>query len=246
MKKIYLFLILSIFSCNIFALNEFVADYKLYVDNIKVATETRKLNFYGDKYEYISNANATGIAKLFGDISIEAKSIFTLNDAGINSEKYSIKETKDGELTRSYIIDIYPSDKKIISGVTSTNPNLTTFKTEGGNILDPLSLFIALSNDLKNQPNKIIFSYQVADGKYLKSNEYKKMTNQTLMINGNEEHVIRVKEFNSEGNMSAFFSPKHLYLPVIMEQNKNGHNHRYEITGLKFKEENSEELQIIF
>ena len=246
MNKIPLFIFFVIFNCNVFALSSFIADYKLVVDNIKVATETRTLNFYENKYEYTANAKTTGVAKLFGDISIEAKSIFVINDYGVDSEKYIINESKDKELTKSYIVNISSKNNTVIS--ESTTPKLDTkaFKTEGGNILDPLSLFIALLNDLSNMPNKVIFRYQVADGKYLKKNEYRKISNQTFMINGIEEDVIRVEEFNSDSNLTALFSPKYLYLPVVIEQTKQGRSQRYELIGLRAKVNESEELQVIF
>ena len=232
MIKIPLFIFFVIFNCNVFALSSFIADYKLVVDNIKVATETRILNFYENKYEYTANAKTTGVAKLFGDISIEAKSIFVINDYGVDSEKY--------------IVNISSKNNTVISESTTPKLDTKTFKTEGGNILDPLSLFIALLNDLSNMPNKVIFRYQVADGKYLKKNEYRKISNQTFMINGIEEDVIRVEEFNSDSNLTALFSPKYLYLPVVIEQTKRGRSQRYELTGLRAKVNESEELQVIF
>jgi hypothetical protein len=246
MKRITYFLIPLLLSTNTNALDSFIVDFKLIIDNLEVAKEVRVLDRYVDKYVYTANAKTTGIAKLLGDISIEAKSVFTINDSGVNSQKYIMNEKRDKAITKSYALNFSSENNTVISEPTINQTEARVFKTEKGNILDPLSLFMALSYDLEKNPNQLIFNYQIADGKYLKTKKYKKTSNQSLMINNKMETVITIEQLDSDEPMMALFSPKHQFLPVLIKQSKRNSEHRYVLTGLKVKMENSELLQVIF
>jgi len=246
MNKSILVIFILAFSGNAYSLNTFIANYKLSINDLTVATETRALEKFVEQYVYTAKAKTIGFAKLLGDISIEAKSMFMINSTGVNSQKYIMNEKRDKTVTKSYSLNFSSEDKIVISEPTISNPDTTTFESEDGNILDPLSLFMALSNDLEKYPNKIHFSYQVADGKSLKNKKYIKTSVKSFMINNKIENVIMIEQADSKNGMWAYFSPKHQFLPVLIEKTKGESIHRYALTGLKVELENSQTLQVIF
>ena len=151
MKRITYFLIPLLLSANTNALDSFVVDFKLIIDNLEVAKEVRVLDRYVDKYVYTANAKTTGIAKLLGDISIEAKSVFTINDNGVNSHKYIMNEKRDKAITKSYALNFSSEAVEPHQGAKAIFPDLialsTSFLVSAFTILD-FKNFFALRNKL--------------------------------------------------------------------------------------------------
>ena len=173
--KLQLFLILVTLNNATMALNPFIAKYKLTINGLSIATETRILNQFGDDYIYTANAKTSGIVKLLGDISIDARSLFSINRNGVDSQSYLINENKNGKLAKNYAINISSKNNMALSASTLSNPEAIILKSTGKNIVDPLSLFMALSYDLRKHPNKTKFDYQVADGKSIEQQQYVKI-----------------------------------------------------------------------
>jgi len=244
--KSYFFLALTFLSSATFALESFSAKYQLSINSIPIAIETRILNRFGEDYIYTANAKTSGLAKLLGNISIEARSLFTINSNGVDAQSYLINENKNGKLTKSYAINISSKNNIALSTSTLSNPDAIILKSKGGNIVDSLSLFLALSYDLKKYPNKTIFDYQVADGKSIKQQQYKKNSNETIKIHNKSTEVIKVTKMGTSGDFQAFFSPKYQYLPVLIEKKKGNKKYSYRLTGLKMNKIKKVALQVIF
>lgn len=242
--KIFSTLLLMIFSCNISAtdLMPFIAKYELSFGGIPIATETRVLNKFGNDYVYTAKAKTSGLTSFLGDISIDARSLFSINESGVDSQSYIINEKKDGKLSKSYALNISSKNNIVLSTSTISAPEANNFKSLNGNIVDPLNLFLAISNDLKN--NKKTLNYQVADGKSVKLKTYKKISTKPYKVGNNIDNIIEITEANNS-NIRAFFSPKNLFLPVFIERTKNGKKFKYKLIGLKINNQ-KDNLQVVF
>jgi len=244
--KLQLLLIFVFLSNTAIALNPFIAKYKLSISGVPIATETRVLNQFGSDYIYTANAKTSGLINLLGDISIEARSLFSINNNGIDAQSYLINENKDGKLTKSYAVNISSKNNMSFSTTTLSTTKATVFKSKGGNIVDPLSLFLALSHDLQKNTNQTLYTYQVADGKSIKLQQYKISSNEILNINGSPTKVIKIsKTGDSNENIKAFFSPKHQYLPVLIEKSKGNKNYSYRMIELKINQNPVKNLKVI-
>ena len=213
------------------------ANYQLSINGVKIAEEVRTLHQLGDQYFYTANAKTSGLAALIKDYTISASSTFLINKEGVGSINYQILEQEGRQVSENYVIDIYSESGTVMSGLTKTQPKVITWKVKKGNVVDPLSLFLALSYNLKDKPNQSEFSYQVADGKSVEQQYYKKTENQIVSVDNQTFNAIKVERINSENNnMQAYFLSEYRYLPVIIKMTKGSKKYRYEIKDFKASE----------
>ena len=228
-----------------FAFEPHTANYQLSINGIKIAEEVRTLHDLGDQYFYTANAKTSGMAALIKDYTISASSTFSINKEGVDSHNYQILEQEDKQVSENYMIDIASKNNTAMSGLTKTQPNVVTWKARKGNIVDPLSLFLALSYDLKNKPEQSKFSYQVADGKSIEQQYYKKTENQVVKINSQAFNAIKVDRINSENNNTqAYFLSGYQYLPVTIKMTKGSKKYLYQIKDFEISE--VKKLQVSF
>ena len=211
-----------------------IANYQLSINGLKIAEEVRTLHQLEDGYFYTANANTSGLAAMIKDYSIAASSTFNINDQGVSSVAYQIMEQEDKKISKSYVIDINSQSKTVSSQLTKTQPKINTWKAKKGNITDPLSIFLAIAFDLKTHPKKTTFSYQIANGSSVETQEFQRFDNQIVNIQGKNYTAIKVVRTNHQGNnIQAYFLKEYRYLPVLIKQIKGGRNYLYEITNLK-------------
>ncbi|HCV74984.1 MAG TPA: hypothetical protein DGE70_04625, partial [Gammaproteobacteria bacterium] len=188
-------------------------------------------------YFYTANAKTSGLAALIKDYTISASSTFLINKEGVGSINYQILEQEGKQVSENYVIDINSKSGTVMSSLTKTQPKVITWKVKKGNVVDPLSLFLALSYNLKDKPNQSEFSYQVADGKSVEQQYYKKTENQIVSVDNQTFNAIKVERINSENNnMQAYFLSEYRYLPVIIKMTKGSKKYRYEIKDFKASE----------
>ena len=76
---------------------------------------------------------------------------------------------------------------------------------------------------------------------------YQKTNNHTLDINGQSLMTIKVSMLdNNDNNIQAYFSPKHQYLPVLIEQTKQGRKYQYQLVDLEIEQPSEDQLQVSF
>jgi len=229
--------ILFFYLNNALAFEPHIAKYQLSINGFQIAEEVRTLHRLDDQYFYTANAKTSGLAALIKDYSIAASSKFSINDKGVNSIHYQIIEQESGKFFKNYMINVYSKNNTVMSILTRARPKTVIWKSEGGNIVDPLSLFLALSHDLENKPNQDQFSYQVANGKSIEQHYYQKTNNQAIDVNGQVLMTIKVNTLNkNDNNMQAYFSPKHQYLPVLIEQVRQGKKYQYKLIKLQIEQ----------
>ncbi len=243
MRVVFVLILLSLLNATALAFKPHTTHYQLSINGLKIAEEVRTLHQLDDGYFYTANAKTSGLAALVKDYSIAASSTFNINDKGINSVAYQIMEQEDKKITKSYAIDINSKSNTVSSLLTKTQPTIKTWKTTLGNITDPLSVFLAMSFDLKNNPNQSLFSYQIADGSSIETQEFKKTGDQTISLQGKTHNTIKIERINHKGsNIQAYFLSEYQYLPIVIKQAKGGRDYLYEIIDLKLS--NIEKLQV--
>ncbi len=154
-------------------------------------------------------------------------------------------EQENGKVSKNRAIDISSKNNTVTSILTKTQPKVLTWKAEQGNIVDPLSVFLAISYDLADKPNQKDFYYQVANGKSVKQHHYQKTQNTDIKINNQTFKAVRVDRMNSSNNKSQiYYLTEYRYLPVIIKQTKGSKKYLYEIINFEILE--VEKLQISF
>ena len=234
MNKALLLLTTLFFGTLSGAFEPHTANYQLSINGLKIAEEVRTLHQIEGGYFYTANAKTSGIAALVKDYSIAASSTFTLNTKGVDSSNYQIMEQEDKKISKNYAIDISSSGGSITSILTKTQPKVKTWKAKKGNIADPLSVFLAISFDIKNNPKQLEFSYQIADGKSVEKRTFKKTNNQKITLNNQQFNAIKVERVDSkDNNIKAYFLSEYQYLPVLIQQTKGGRDYAYEMSNFK-------------
>ena len=168
MKKI-VFLCLSFIYTNSLGLSPYIGSYELYADtkmgNLKIGTAILNLNINEDRFIYTTEAKTESLWKALYDYSRSEKSTGNETDGQIINNYFSVIEKIKGEVKKNYEINI-STDKNY--AISSTGEQ---WEIKPGLLVDPLSVYLALSNDMLNSPDKIEFTYQVVDQdgvKYLK------------------------------------------------------------------------------
>jgi hypothetical protein len=184
------FLILLLISTTSFALKPHTAEYSLSMSGLDIAKETRTLRFENGIYYYDEHAKTTGWASLIKDYEITASSVFTLDTEGLHAQKYKILERSGKKIKKNYAITL----------------------TE--NTIDPLSLFMALSHELRMNPEKNDFNFIVNTGNKIKPQHY---------VRTQSDEIGLIKIVNPAKNIVAYFDRNQHYLPVKISKKKFGY-----------------------
>ena len=188
-KVIFLFLGI-IFSVQSFSLTPYKGSYDLYAEtvmgNLKVGTAILNLEVNNNQFEFTTDAKTESLWKALYDYSRTEKSIGNEIDGQIINTYFSVKEKIKDEVKKNYEITI-ETDKN--SAVTS---NGEEFKIEPGVLVDSLSVYLALSNDMINKPDQLEFTYQIVDESGVKYLIFKVDGDENILINQSEVETIRV------------------------------------------------------
>ena len=220
------------------------AHYQLSIGGIPIAKEVRTLHQLPTHYFYTANAQTSGPAALIKDYQVAASASFNQTPTGLSSVSYQIMEREDGQVSENYAIDVNPDGSMVRSLPTQTQPQVQTWQApKSGHIVDPLTLFLAISHDLETGSE---LSYQVADGKSLSTHRYQVELNHPLQINQQTVNTTKVSRLDNERQMSAYFVGKYHYLPVLIQQQKNNKTYRYELTRVQFQDQPEHLLKVTF
>jgi len=188
-KVIFLFLGL-LFSVQSFALTPYKGSYDLYAEtvmgNLKIGTAILNLEINGNQFEFTTEARTASLWKALYDYSRSEKSIGNEIDGQIINTYFSVVEKIKEEVRKNYEITI-ETDKNY--AVSSTG---SEFEIKPGLLVDTLSVYLALSNDIINKPSQSEFTYQVVDEIGVKYLQFKVDGSEKLLINESEIETIRV------------------------------------------------------
>lgn len=219
------FIFLTLLSLQTIALSPHTAHYSLALNGWNLANESRILQKNANLYTYTAHAQTTGLAKFIKDYQIDAKTNFIINGKGVDAKNYHLLE-KDGDKIKKNV------NLSINSKAQTVSSNDKIWHTEKGNIVDSISLFLALANDLKNHPQQTQFDYQVADGKKIKQRHYEKISTESLLIQNKPIKTIKITD---NKGLEAWFAPIYDYLPVLIKKDDDGNQYQYQLTYIKIK-----------
>jgi len=202
MKKIS-FLFLSFIFSNALALSPYIGNYELYADtkmgNLKIGTATLNLDVIEDQFTFTTEAKTESLWKALYDYSRSEKSTGNEVDGQVINKYFSVIEKIKDEVKKNYEINI-ATDKNY--AISSTGEE---WEIKPGLLVDPLSVYLALSNDMLNNPDQNEFTYQVVDQDGVKYLEFRVDGNEMIEINGSEIETLRVEcdELELTLNLSA-------------------------------------------
>jgi len=190
MNKVIVLFLGLLFSLQSFALSPYKGSYDLYAEtvmgNLKIGTAILKLKVNNDQFEFTTDAKTASLWKALYDFSRSEKSIGNEIDGQIINTYFSVEEKIKGEVKKNYKITI-ETDKNY--AVSSSGDE---FEIKPGLLVDTLSVYLALSNDMVNKPNESEFTYQVVDEVGVKYLQFKLDGSEKILINESEIETIRV------------------------------------------------------
>ena len=190
MNKVIVLFLGLLFSVQSFALTPYKGSYDLYAEtimgNLKIGTAILNLKVNNDQFEFTTDAKTASVWKALYDFSRSEKSIGNEIDGQIINTYFSVVEKIKDEIKKNYEITI-ETDKNY--AVSSSGEE---FEIKPGLLVDPLSVYLALSNDMIKRPSQSEFTYQVVDEVGVKYLQFKLDGPEKLLINESDIETIRV------------------------------------------------------
>ena len=230
MKKLFYLILCFFITFEIQALTSYEAIYDLNltsdIGKVKIGNARFKLVTDNNKFTFSSKAFTDSIWKTLYDFSRYERSIGLKIDNDINSQYYDLVEIQKGELVKNNKIQIDSEKNYAIFN------NEQRWETMSKSILDELSIYLALSEDVQKNPNQDVFTYQVVDEKGINQVNFKFEDYETIIINNIE--IESMKMVSPELELTLNLSKAYNFLPVIINR-VNNKNH-YRLALREFKE----------
>jgi len=189
MKQI-IFLFITLFFTNIHAFNAYSASYILSaetkVGEFQIGTAVLDLKIKDNQYTYTSEAKTDSIWEALYDYSRSEKSTGYVENNQLISNSFVVTEKDKNVIKKNFEIIIF-TDKNYASSSSGEK-----WKIKQGTIVDPLSVYLALSDDMLQYPNKKDFVYQVVDEDGVKNLKFKVDGPEIIQINDDKIITIRV------------------------------------------------------
>ena len=188
-KVIFIFLSI-LYSVQSYSLIAYKGSYELYAEtkmgNLKIGSAVLSLQVNNNKFEFTTVAKTESMWKALYDYSRSEKSIGNEIDGQIINTYFSVIEKIKGEVKKNYEITI-ETDKNY--AVSSSGEE---FEIKPGLLVDTLSVYLALSNDIINNPTEAAFTYQVVDEMGVKYLKFKLDGLEKILVDENEIETVRV------------------------------------------------------
>ena len=233
MRKSFYLILCFFMAFEIQALTSYEAIYDLNLtsDIGKVKVGHARFNLVvdnNDEFTFSSTAFTDSIWKTLYDYSRYERSIGLKIDNDINTQYYDLAEINRRELAnnKNYNVRMYPEKNLAILN------NEKRWETTSKSILDELSVYLALSEDVQKNPDQDVFTYQVIDEKGINQVNFKFEEYETITINNIKFESMKM--ISPELKLSLNLSKEYNYLPVIINR-ANQQNH-YRLTLREFKE----------
>ena len=215
MKKYFIVALILTLVTPVFALTSYQAKFSLYVETDLGALKIGKANFAlqakDDMYVYTSKAFTSSLWKTLYDYSRTETSIGMKSNNDIVSSYYIVNENVKGSTKNDYEIYIYAEQN-----YATYNGEKYKGEIEPGGLVDSLSVYLALSEDMKLNPEQTVFNYQVANSEGIKRQDFTVAGRETITINDKEieTNIILCPELNLSLNLAKEYG----YLPVMIRK----------------------------
>jgi hypothetical protein len=215
MKKYFVIAMILMFVMPVFALSSYQAQFSLYAETELGALKIGKANFAlqakDDMYVYTSKASTSSLWKTLYDYSRTETSIGMKSNNDLVSSYYIVNENVKGSTKNDYEIYIYAEQN-----YATYNGEKYMGEIEPGGLVDSLSVYLALSEDMKLYPEQTIFNYQVANSEGIKRQDFTVDGREAITINDKEIETIII--LCPELNLSLNLAKEYGYLPVMIRK----------------------------
>jgi len=164
------------------------------------------------------------LLKAIYDYSRSEQSIGQEIDGELISTHFTVVEKIKDEVKKNYQLTIINRN----SVISSTGKEWTI---DPGNLVDQLSVYLALSIDIQKNPDQVEFIYQVADEDGVEYQKFVVEGYQTVAIQDNEMETIVIN--CPELELTLNLSVEHNFQPVLIHK-ING-NSEFKLLLKKFK-----------
>ena len=230
MKKGLILCLGLICSLSSYALSSYEASYDLYASmalgSLKIGNAEFKLEADNDHYVYTNKASVSPLWQTLYNYSRTEESSGLVVNQQIISNYYRLLELKGDSVDKDFEINIFTDQNFATVGSNKF------WKNGPGKIADELSIYLVLSRDISTQPNREIFTYQVADSKGIKPQNFTVLGSETIEINGEKLQTIIIE--CPELRLTLNLSEKYNYLPVLIRKT-NGKS-RFHLTLTEYQE----------
>ena len=228
MKKTFTFILSLFITLQSYALSPYIGEYKLYaktkLGSMHIGAAQFVLDVDDNKYIYTTEANTSSLLKAIYDYSRSEQSIGQEIDGELISTHFAVVERIKNEVKKNYNFTIIDRN----SVISSTGKEWTI---NPGNLVDQLSVYLALSIDIQKNPDQVEFIYQVAEEDGVEYQKFLVEGYQTVTIQDNEMEtvVINCPELELTLNLSV----EHNFQPVLIHK-ING-NSEFKLVLKEFK-----------
>ncbi len=231
MKKICILILNIVISFQAFGLTPYEAKYNLSakteLGNFKIGTaKYRLLIDDNDKFIFTSEAYTDPIWVSLYDYSRHEKSTGSIINNQLTSVYYDLVEIEKGIVNHNYQFKVYPEkNHAIISGLEYNDEHL---EIDDNPILDNLSVYLALAEDITANPSQSEFIYQVAGKNGVEEQQYKFINHENITINGKNVNTIKVSE--QEEGITFNLAKDYNFIPVVINRVNNDTEFRLTLT----------------
>ena len=212
MKKIITLFLTLFISTHSFSLEPYEGSYELYADtkmgNLKIGSAVLNLKVKDNKFEFTTEAKTESLWKALYNYSRTERSLGIEVDGQIINNYFSVIEKIKDEVQKNYTIEI-KTDKNHAIAISS---NGEEWEVKPGLLVDPLSVYLALANDMLLKPSQSDFTYQVVDQNGVKNLKFVVGGSEIISINESQVETIRV--FCDELQLTLNLSKKDSFQPV--------------------------------
>ena len=210
MKKIITLFLTLFISTHSFSLDPYEASYDLYADtkmgNLKIGSAVLKLKVNNNQFEFTTEAKTESLWKALYNYSRTERSLGNVVDGQIINNYFSVIERIKDEVQKNYTIEITTDKNYAVSS------NGEEWEVKPGLLVDPLSVYLALANDMLRKPSQLDFTYQVVDQNGVKNLKFVVGGSEKISINDNQVETIRV--ICDELQLTLNLSKKDSFQPV--------------------------------
>ena len=237
MKKIFILILNIVISFQAFALTPYEAKYNLSakteLGNFKIGTaKYRLLIDDNDKFTFTSEAYTDPIWVSLYDYSRHEKSTGLIINNQLTSIYYDLIEIEKGIVSQNYQFKVYPEKNfAIISGLKYNDEHL---EIENNSILDSLSVYLALAEDITANPNQSEFIYQVAGKHGVEEQKFEFIGLENVTINGKNINTIKVSE--PKKGITFNLAKDYNFMPAVI--NRVNNDKKFRLTLTKFNKLN--------
>jgi hypothetical protein len=213
MKNIF-FIIFSLLVNNAFAILPYEGDYILSADtkmgSFQMGKAVLKLEVNEDQFKFTTEAETDVIWKALYDYSRSEESSGRIVDGQIINNYFSVLEKDRNKVQKNYEINILTDENYAISSLGEK------WEIKNGLLVDPLSVYLALSNDMMNDPTKSEFVYQVIDEDGVNFLKFKIAGPEIISINKND--ILTVQVYCEELQLTLNLSLNDNFQPVRIKK----------------------------